>query len=440
MTNCSSKKLSYKPHKGKKVESDWRGGDITSDSGALLIRQVEDQIGLLESVSKVIVDGRHKSYVRHEVKQMLIQRVFGIALGYEDLNDHDTLRRDSLMKVSAGKALDETLASSPTLHRFENSITRQEMFAVHRVIVEKFIESFDEPPEELILDFDATDDLVHGTQEFRFYHGYYGNYCFLPLYVFCGDRLLTAYLRPSDIDPAKHFGAILKLLVSAFRRAWPEVRIVVRGDSSFCRYRVLDWCDSHDISYIIGISNNNILKELSADYTVLAEMGYVATGEKTRLFGEFRYAASTWKRRRRVIVKAERLARGMNTRFVVTNIEGSEPEQIYDQLYVKRGDMENRIKEQQLHLFADRTSNHEFIANQFRLLLSSLAYILLEQLRRVGLRGTEFVRTQCETLRLKFFKIGAVIRFNSRRIMFHMSASYPYKKIFELTVSALSDG
>ncbi len=297
------------------------------------------------------------------------------------------------------------------------------------LIVDKFIASFKEPPARLVLDFDATDDPVHGLQQGRFFHGYYDHYCFLPLYVFCGSQLLAAYLRPSNIDGARHAWAILSLLVKRLRKQWPAVQIVFRGDSGFCRWRMLRWCDNHRVGYIVGLAKNKRINAIGSDLMAEAEAQFDATGEKQRLFDETMYGAKTWDRERRVIMKAEYGPQGSNPRYVVTNLSG-EPQRLYDSDYCGRGDMENRIKEQQLDMFSDRTSCHRWWSNQLRLLLSSLAYILIESMRRLALKGTELAKAQCKTIRLKLFKIGAVVVRNTRRVRMHLASSYPYKPLF----------
>jgi hypothetical protein len=291
----------------------------------------------------------------------------------------------------------------------------------------------------LILDFDATDDPVHGNQEGRFFHGYYDHYCLLPLYVFCGDQLLVSYLRPSQIDGARHAWAILALLVKRLREVWPEVRIIFRGDSGFCRHHMLTWCERKGVGYIMGIAKNNtLLRCISEPMQWVQELADL-TGEKQREFYQFHYAAGTWKRRRKVIAKLEVSAQGQNPRFIVTNLEGDK-QHLYDDHYCARGDMENRIKEQQLGLFADRTSAHDWWANQFRLLLSSLAYVLMEGIRRLGLKGTELAPAQMSTIRLKLLKIGAVILRNTRRIRFLLSSAYPYQTLFFEVAARLKPG
>ena len=302
---------------------------------------------------------------------------------------------------------------------------------MHEVLMKQFIASFKAAPSELILDFDATDDRIHGNQQGRFYHGYYGDWCFLPLYVFCGDQLLVSYLRRSNIDAAKHAWAILSLLVKRLRAAWPGVKIIVRGDSGFCRWKMLRWCERHQVEYIIGLARNKRLQALSQEAQKQAQKQWEREQTKQRLFGWIDYKASSWDHKRRVIHKAEHTSQGANPRYVVTNLQG-EAEQLYDRLYCARGEMENRIKEQQLGLFADRTSCHGWWANQFRLLLSSCAYTLMEAIRRIGLHGSEWAQAQVSTLRLKLIKIGAVLLRNTRRVQVLLTHAYPYQHLFAL--------
>jgi hypothetical protein len=307
------------------------------------------------------------------------------------------------------------------------------------VLLDQFIASKRRPPKRLILDFDATDDAVHGQQEGRFFHGYYDHHCFLPLYVFCGNQLLVSYLRPSKIDAAKHAWAILALLVKRLRQAWPRVRIIFRGDSGFCRWRMLSWCERHEVGYIVGLAKNKRLNALTATLQDEAATCFSATDTKVRWFTDLHYAAASWNRKRRVIAKIEHTAKGGNPRYVITNLEG-DSRHLYEQLYCARGEMENRIKEQQLDLFADRTSCHRWWPNQFRLLLSSLAYTLLEAIRRLALQGTELARAYVGTIRLKLLKIGAVILRNTRRVRFLLASACPYQKLFFHVAARLAPG
>ena len=315
-------------------------------------------------------------------------------------------------------------------------MNRKALVKMSALFVARFLDSYDSPPKEIVLDFDATDDPVHGQQEQRFFQGYYRHYCFLPLYVFCGGHLLCALLRPSNIDAAKHSRAVTKLLVERIRKKWADVKIVIRGDSGFCRWKLMRWCEKHSVDYIFGIGRNAVLERRIAPLMERAEEAFAETGEKQRLFGETEYEAGMWDRSRRVIMKAERLPAGPHRRFVVTSLQG-DPQSLYDDVYTQRGDMENRIKEQQLMLFADRTSCHDFAANQFRLLLSSFAYVLLHRLRTVHLAGTELDRAQVHTIRLKLLKIAARVTLSVRRVLLHLSSSYPYQRLFRRVASEL---
>jgi hypothetical protein len=416
---------------------DFAGGDISSNGGALLLALADRRLGLLSGLARRLDDARQAGKVDHKLVPLLRQRVYAVALGHEDVNDHAGLRDDLALQTAVGR--DRRLASPSTVGRLDRAADRAWAWAAHLSMVETFIASFDAPPEELILDFDATDDAVHGHQVGRFFHGYYDHYCFLPLYVFCGDRLLVSYLRPSNIDGARHAWAILALLVERLRQAWPGVRIVFRGDSGFCRYRMLSWCERKGVGYIVGLAKNARLNGLAAPWMETAAQGFAGTGLKQRLFGEFRYAAGTWNAERRVIARIEHGPKGANPRYIVTNLDGG-AQDLYEKLYCQRGDMENRIKEQQLDLFADRTSCHKWWPNQFRLLLSSLAYTLIETIRRLGLAGTGMARAQCGTIRLKLLKIGAVIVRNTRRVRFHLSGACPDKALFMLVAARLVPG
>jgi hypothetical protein len=431
MTDCNAPALRFSSLGPKTVTADFRGGTLSTDAGVILLREIADETGLFRALDAVIPDPRFPPLILHDQQTMLAQRILGIACGYEDLNDHQTLRNDPALRLAAGQLPDAPagLASPPTLSRLENRADRKSLVRMAGVLVDQFIAAHPRPPEHLILDFDATDDRIHGHQEGRFFHGYYDNYCYLPLYVFAGDELLVAYLRPSDIDASRHSRAVLKLLVTKLRATWPEVKITIRGDSGFCRWRLMRWCDSHGIGYVLGLAKNAVLQRQAAFWTEAASRLFQHTGEPQRIFGSFSYAASTWDRPRRVIVKAEHNAQGPNPRFVVTNVPG-EPRELYEAVYCQRGEMENRIKEQQLDLFADRTSCHRFLANQFRLTLSSAAYVLVQALRRTALAGTELARAQVGTIRLKLFKVAARVVVSVRRVLFQFSSSYPYRELF----------
>jgi hypothetical protein len=439
MTDCNADPLPFSTLGSKAVVADFQGGRLTSDAGALLLREVAEKIGLFDAINAAIPDPRNPAFLIHDQRAMTAQRVVAIALGYEDLNDHQNLRVDPVLQLAAGKAPEAELplASPPTLCRLENRIDRKALIQIAEVFVAQFIAAHPAPPGHLILDFDATDDRVHGKQEGRFFHGYYEDHCFLPLYVFCGDELVAAYLRPSNIDGAKHTRALLKLLVDKLRNAWPDVKITLRGDSGFCRWRLMRWCDSHGIGYVLGLAQNPVLRRAACDEMARAERQFEQTGQPQRIFGTFSYAASTWDRPRRVIVKAEHLEKGPNPRFIVVNVPG-DPQGLYEDVYCQRGEMENRIKEQQLDLFADRTSCHRFLANQFRLLLSAAAYVLVQTLRRTALVGTELAKAQVGTIRLKLFKVAARVVVTARRVVFHLSSSYPYQEVFRTVFERLT--
>ena len=437
MTKCYQRSFEFPRVNRRIVEARFDGGDITSDGGVLLLRQADRLTGLSDSIARALSDPRRQASCDHDVPGLVRQRLYAIALGYEDLNDHDGLRQDVALQTAVER--DQWLASASTLCRFENRADREAAWRLHEVLLDQFIASFKRAPKKLILDFDATDDPVHGEQDGRFFHGYYRHYCFLPLYVFCGHQLLVSYLRPSNIDGAKHSWAILSLLVKRLRQVWPKVRIIFRGDGGFCRWKMLRWCDHHEVGYIIGLAKNKRLNRLTASLQDEAAAYFAATGHKVRWFTDFQYAARSWDGARRVIAKIEHSQHGVNPRYVVTNLEG-DAKQLYDKLYCARGDMENRIKENQLDMFGDRTSCQHWWPNQFRLLLASLAYTLIEAIRRIALKGTELANAYVGTIRLKLFKIGAVILKNTRRIRFLLASGCPYKELYFLAANRLAPG
>ena len=419
---------------GRKIEVDFTGGDITSDAGILLLKRADQKIKLTQRIARILNDPRVKKYTRHSILSMLRQLVYGMGLGYEDLNDHNQLRNDKVIQTAVGS--DKKLASSPTLCRFENWVDRKALVEMTKVLIQIFIESHTVPPKELILDFDGTDDKVHGNQEGGLYHGYYRHRCFLPLYVFCGNNLLVAYLRPGNVSDSKHSWAILKLIVTELKNHWPNVSITFRGDGAFCRHKMFNWCERNNIGYIVGIPCNNRIMDKTKSHILEVKELFSETNEKQRFFGEFDYGAKTWKKDRRVIVKAECNIHGLNTRYVVTNLVG-EPKELYNEIYCARGEMENRIKEQQLCLFADRTSSRNWLTNQFRLLLSATVYTLIESIRRIALKKTELARSTCSTIRLKLLKIGAVVIRNIRRVRILLSSTYPWQALFKLVIQRL---
>ena len=438
MTNCIAKKIQFPPFKGLSVEAQFVEEEVTGDGGVLLLREIDRKLRLTERLSKIIPDKRDPLKIQHTMKSMLQQRIYGLALGYEDLNDHNQIRHDAALQTAIDKI--EALASSSTLCRLEHTANRKIAFEMSKILVEIFIESFKQPPKELILDMDATEDEVHGHQEGRYYHGYYQSYCFLPLHIFCGEQLLVSYLRPSFMDGAKHAWAIIALLVKRFREVWPFVKIIVRADSGFCRDSMLRWFEKKNISYIIGIPGNNRLEQACLELQNEAEHHFKQFKESVCLFGEFKYSAESWDKERRVIVKVEHTGEGLNTRYTLTNIKQRDAERLYKDVYCKRANMENRIKELKNDLYSDRTSCHRWWPNQFRLLLSSMAYVLMEGMRRLALKNTELAKAQCSSIRLKLYKIGAVIFRNTRRVCFLLSHSFPRPELFSNTAENLCYG
>jgi hypothetical protein len=444
-TECNQFVFGFHPLKQREIRAEFNGGAISSDGGGLLLREVEKRIGILRQFTACFTDYRNADLIEHTVAELVAQRVYGLALGYEDLNDHEELRNDPLLAVLVEKAdpRQEALAGKSTLNRLEltcETASRRERYkkivldhgAVDRLLVQVFLEAHREAPQEIILDLDATDDPLHGKQEGRFFHGYYGHYCYLPLYIFCGEFLLGARLRPSNIDAAAGSVEELKRIVAQIRSVWSRVRIVVRGDSGFCREELMAWCEAEGVDYLLGLAKN---ERLQAE--IVKEMGqakalYQQTGRAARWFTEFVYQTrKSWSRARRVVAKAEYLEKGENPRFVVTSLsrEARPAQALYEEQYCARGDMENRIKEQ-LMLFSDRTSTHYLRSNQLRLYFSSVAYVLLQMLRRLGLEGTELAKAQCSTIRLKVLKIGALIRITVRKVWVSLAGGYPYVTLF----------
>jgi hypothetical protein len=447
MTQCNSQSIPFSSIGRRLVLADFAGGNITSDAGALLLREADRRLGLVDRLDAVIPDPRNQNLITHQQVTMLRQRIFAIAMGHEDGNDHQQLRDDPLMQLVTERGIDpdQPLASPPTLCRLENRVSRQTLAEIAREFVEIFIRSHASAPKELVLDFDATDDAVHGHQVNRFFHGYYDQYCFLPLYVFCGHHLLVPYLRPANLDAATHTWAILSLLVKRLRQQWPDVKIIFRGDSGFCRWKMLRWCERHDVGYIVGIAKNKRLEPLAKDAMnqAAALFNQAGDGQPRRVFTEFFYAAGSWDRPRRIIAKAEYLGASEhskpkeNHRFVVTNLFDDKT-WLYEKFYCKRGDAENRIKEQQLGLFADRTSCHEFVPNQFRVMLSAAAYLLLQHIRQTALAGTELAEAQVGTIRLKLLKIGGLVKRSARRIVLHLASGCPEQQLFRLIAAKLT--
>ena len=438
MPNCTeeigAEKIDFGRLGRRVVEGRFDGGSMTSDGGVMLLGQADRKLGLLDAAARCIPDPRNPLLVKHAVRDMLRQRVYGLALGWEDLIDHGSLREDVAMQTAIG--VEREVASAPTLCRLENWADKRTAWRLHQVLVDQFIASFKQAPQELVLDFDATDNPLHGQQEGRFFHGYYDCYCYLPLYVFCGQQLLCAYLRPSRIDGAKHAAAILKLLVTRLRQAWPQVKIVFRGDSGFCRQRILNYCERADVHYLVGLARNTRLEQMTEFVELAMKDAYEASGIKQRELGEFVYAAQSWARERRVITRLECGPQGTNPRYVVTNLTG-EPKALYDDMYCQRGEAENRIKEAQVGLFATRTSCRHFHSNQLRVLLAALGYVLIERLRALALQGTALANAQVDTLRIKLLKVAAVVTRNTRRIRLFLASNWPSADIFAHAMSQL---
>ena len=455
-TECNAAYLDFPMVGRREILADFDGGDITSDGGALLLRQVEQITGILRQFADCFTDHRDPELIEHSVEELLAQRVYGLALGYEDLNDHDDLRRDPLLAAVVGKAdptgqsrtrrrdRGQALAGKSTLNRLEltpagaDRASRYKKITcrihdVEDLFVQLFLQAHPRPPEHVVLDLDATDDPVHGHQLGRFFHGYYKGYCYLPLYIFCDDHLLCAKLRPADIDASAGTVKHLQRIVAQLRQAWPELKVTIRADSGFCREPIMAWCERNGVDYILGLAQNPRLREAIAQQSDQARQQFEATGQPARVFAELRYRTlDSWSRERRVVAKAEHLARGTNPRFVVTSIsaEARPAQPLYEEDYCARGEAENRIKEQQLYLFADRTSAGTMRANQLRLFFASIAYTLLNALRRRGLPGTDLAAAQCQTIRLKLLKIGALVRVTFRKVWVHLASSCPYAGVF----------
>jgi hypothetical protein len=462
-TQCNEQLFTFQSQNRREISATFDGGVITTDGGALLLRETERLTGIIAGFAKCFTDHRNSDLIEHTVEQLVAQRIYGTALGYEDLNDHDTLRYDPLLAVLAGKDdpagndrirqrdKGKALAGKSTLNRLEltpvraDSSSRYKKITIDRnmvddFFVEVFIRSYDNSPEQIVIDLDATDDPIHGEQSGRFFHGYYGNYCYLPLYIFCGEHLLCARLRPSDIDASAGSVRELSRIVAQIRQSWPDVQIIIRGDSGFCREPIMSWCENNNVDYVLGLAKNGRLTgELSQELSQ-AKGQYEQTGQAARVFKDFTYRTlESWSCYRRVVGKAEHLDKGQNPRFVVTSLSQDQYDArcLYEQLYCGRGDMENRIKEQQMCLFADRTSAATMRANQLRLWFSSVAYTLMTALRRLGLKNTELATMRCDTIRLKLLKIGAQIRVTVRRVWVSLSQSWPYREIFAIVYRQL---
>jgi hypothetical protein len=455
-TECTNNYSSFQALGRREIITDFNGGTIASDGGVLLLREVEHRTNILQRFSRCFVDYRDQRRIEHSILNLVSQRVLGLALGYEDLNDHDHLASDKMLAVAVGK-IDPTgmdrkskqdrgkpLAGKSTLNRLEltpanataKSIYKKIVLApesVDDLLVDVFLESHTEPPAEIILDVDATDDPLHGNQEGKFFHGYYKAYCYLPLYIFCGEHLLCARLRTAKNDAAAGTVEEVERIIARIRVDWPDTKIIIRGDSGFCREDIMIWCEDNDVDFLVGLAKNNRLAKEIEEEMALARALYQCSGKASRVFKDFCYKTlETWRWNRRVVGKAEHLAKGANPRFVVTSLSAEKYDAtvLYEKIYCARGDMENRIKEQQLMLFATRTSTTKMHSNQVRLYFSSLAYVLVQALRRLGLVDTEMAKAQCDTIRLKLFKIGARVRITVRKVWVSFAEGYPYKRIF----------
>lgn len=443
MTECKQIGFEFKAPFSRKVEARFDGGRMTSDAGALLLQQTDQRLRLIERMAKCFRDRRNPFYVIHEVEQLIGQRVYGLAMGYEDLNDHDQLREDPLLAVMSGKRRvgEELLAGKSTLNRLELSTEKADRYKkieyrgeeIDRLLTAVFVEAHEVPPQEIVLDLDVTDLPLHGHQEGRFFHGYYDSYCYLPLYIFCGEHLLGARLRTADQDGAAGSVPEVARIVEQIREAWPEVEIIVRGDSGFCREELMTWCEAHGVSYVVGFARNARLRKMIEPQMREAARQHEQTGKAARVFTEFLYQTTkgSWSRMRRVVAKAEQIEGKENPRYVVTNLneERWPAKALYEELYCRRGEMENRIKEQ-LSLFADRVSAETMRANQLRLYFSAAAYVLMHGLRRLGLKGTELARAQATTIRLRLLKIGARVRVTTRKVWVSMASGFPLQDLF----------
>lgn len=428
-------KFKFSKSKNKEVEGMFEGGNVTQDAGLLIAKEIDKNFGFTNFIADKIEDSRNKSYIVHEIKDMLKQRVYGLIGGYEDLNDHILIRKDAHFQTLVGQ--DKELASSATLSRFENSMNKKDISNLFFGMIENFVARIEGEPEKIVLDFDPTDCLIYGKQEERSYHGYYKDYCFLPLHVFSGDELVTTLLRPSNIDGAKYAGAILRIIVSKIRERWPNMRVIFRGDCAFARKHIFHWCENNNVEYIVGIGANKVLqgKVKEKEEELLSKQKESECDQKGYM--SFEYKAGSWKEKRRIIAKVEASARGINRRFLVTNNLDSPPKEVYENEYCPRGDMENKIKQLKLDLKADRLSCHSFLANQFRNFLAGLAYVILTAVRKKLLQGTELANAYCGRIMLKLFKIGAVIIEKKTKIRYLFSSNFPFKELFVCAMKRL---
>jgi len=442
MTECIQARFEFAGPGRRQVVAQFNGGVMSSDGGALLLRRTDQRLNLLGRAAACFDDHCDPLLIKHPVKQLLAQRVYGLALGYEDLSDHDQLRHDPLLGLVSGRQHpgEEPLAGKSTLNRLELSTAEPNRYkkiacrqeALDELLTTLFVEAHPRPPESIVLDLDATDLPLHGSQEGRFFHGYYHGYCYPPLYIFSGEHVLCARLRTADKDAAAGSREEVERIVGQIRQSWPRVRIILRADSGFCRDELMSWCEQNQVDYVFGLARNERLRHEIEEAMAQAGEQFRATGKPARVFREFAYRTQrSWSRARRVVAKAEQLEGKENARFVVTSLSAEEwpARRLYEQMYCARGEMENRIKEQ-LWLFADRVSAASMRANQVRLSLSALAYVLVEGLRRLGLRGTEWARAQAPTIRSRLLKIGARIRITARKVWISLASSDPLQRVF----------
>lgn len=435
MPKCTTEEMKFGRIGRRLVEANFAGGALSSDGGLMLLREVDRRVGLSSAVAKALHDPRDPEQITHALRDLVAQRLYGLCCGYEDLNDHTALRGDPLMQTAVGTG--EALGSSATLCRMERQASRSDVVELNRVLVDQFIAAQTVAPKELILDIDASDIPLHGEQEKAEFNAYYDHYCYLPLYVFCGKAMLACVLRNSRIDGAKHAAAVIRLLVTRLRKAWPKVRIIVRGDSGFCRQRLIRWCERSGVGYVIGVARNARLHRIVAPWEAGMEKRYVKTKNKQRMIREFVYAADSWGRERRIVTRLEFGNQGANPRFIVTNLRRSAPA-LYDDLYCLRGEAENRIKETQLDLFGTRASGQKFLTNWLRILLSALAYTLMQRLREMALAGTELASATAATIRVRLLKIGAAILRNTRRVRILFASHHPLRETFLVAARALA--
>jgi len=439
MDHPSTERLLFEDIQGKKISADFDGGQVSSDAGALLLREVERRMRLIGRVAAVIPERRHPGYTRHSLRELISQRVYQIACGYEDADDADRLRFDPILKMACGRLPgDEALASQPTLSRLENSLTRTDLYRIADAMGEAFIGSYRTPPAGILLDIDDTGDTVHGHQQLALFNAYFDEYCFMPIHVYEGrtGKLITTILRPGKRPSGKEIVAILKRIVRKIRKAWPEVGIFLRADSHYASPEVFDFCRENDLSFLLGMTPYPPLQRQAAPWVETAERRFQREGTPVREFGEFRYRAGSWAAEERVVVKAEHGPLGANTRFVVTNLASLTPRVVYERLYCDRGVMELLIKDHKTHLRSDRTSCHRFEANQFRLFLHSMAYILMHSLRSRHLRATPWARAQFDTIRLQVLKIGARVRQLRTRVRLHLPTSYPWPEAWRAALAS----